>query len=94
MSTHIDTNSGALTAAEALCEHGHRLIDRMADYLATVDERPVSTPHAPGELARQFAEPLPRDGRAGNEVWDDVWENVVGDAAPWGSVLEPEEVEV
>lgn len=52
MSTHLEINSGALTAAEALREHGHRLIDRMADYLATVDERPVSTPHAPGELAR------------------------------------------
>jgi L-2,4-diaminobutyrate decarboxylase len=66
--------------AEALREHGHRLIDQMADYLATVDERPVSTPHGPGELARRFAEPLPRDGRPAGEVWDDVWENVVGDA--------------
>jgi L-2,4-diaminobutyrate decarboxylase len=80
MSIHTETNSGALTAAEALREHGHRLIDQMADYLATVDERPVSTPHAPGDLARRFAEPLPRDGRPAGEVWDDVWENVVGDA--------------
>jgi L-2,4-diaminobutyrate decarboxylase len=80
MSTTFDTPTAVLTNAEALREHGHRLIDQMADYLATVDERPVSTPHAPGELARTFAEPLPRTGRPADEVWDDVWERVVGDA--------------
>jgi L-2,4-diaminobutyrate decarboxylase len=68
------------TDAETLREHGHRLIDRMADYLASVEERAVSTPHAPGTLASSFAEPLPRDGRPADEVWDDVWERVVGDA--------------
>lgn len=79
MSTILDP-SGALASAEALREHGHRLIDQMADYLATVAERPVSTPRSPGELARGFAEPLPRKGKPAEEVWDDVWERVVGDA--------------
>ncbi len=63
-----------------LREHGHRLIDQMADYLESIESRPVSTPHAPAELARRFAEPLPRTGRPAEEVWDDVWEKVVGDA--------------
>lgn len=66
--------------AEALRASGHALIDRMADYLATVEDRPVSTAAGPAELARRFAEPLPLDGRAAEEVWDDVWERVVGDA--------------
>lgn len=67
-------------AAEDFREHGHRLIDRMADYLAEVASRPVSTPRGPSEIARTFAEPLPREGRAAEEVWDEAWERVVGDA--------------
>jgi L-2,4-diaminobutyrate decarboxylase len=67
-------------SADVLREHGHRLIDRMADYLAGIESRPVSTPRAPLEIARRFAEPLPREGRSADEVWDGAWEHVVGDA--------------
>jgi L-2,4-diaminobutyrate decarboxylase len=63
-----------------LREHGHRLIERMAEYIESIEPRPVSTPHTPAELARRFAEPLPRQGRPAEEVWDEVWEKVVGDA--------------
>ncbi|MFW6205845.1 MAG: pyridoxal phosphate-dependent decarboxylase family protein, partial [Gemmatimonadota bacterium] len=59
---------------------GHRLIDDMADYLATVDDRPVSTPLAPSELAARFDDPLPRAGRPAGEVWRDAWDRVVADA--------------
>ena len=68
------------SAAEILREHGHRLVDRMADYLAAVEDRPVSTRRSPAELERRFDEPLPRAGRPAEEVWDDVWERVVDDA--------------
>jgi L-2,4-diaminobutyrate decarboxylase len=56
---------------------GHALIDRMADHLAGVADRSVSTPLAPREIAARFAEPLPRDGAPAAEVWDDVWHRVV-----------------
>jgi L-2,4-diaminobutyrate decarboxylase len=69
-------------AAEALRVHGHRLIDRMADYLASIEARAVSTAKGPAELRREFEEPLPVAGRPADEVWDDVWERVVGDATP------------
>lgn len=70
----------ARAAAEILRHHGHRLVDRMADYLAEVEARPVSTSRAPGELERRFGEPLPRAGRPAGEVWEEAWETVAGDA--------------
>jgi L-2,4-diaminobutyrate decarboxylase len=59
---------------------GHRLVERMAEYLEKVAERPVSTPLDPTAIAARFAEPLPREGRPAAEVWDETWELVVGDA--------------
>jgi L-2,4-diaminobutyrate decarboxylase len=72
--------SGTSAAAAALREFGHDLIDRMADYLNGVEERPVSTAATPLELAARFAEPLPIQGAPAGEIWDDLWEKVVGDA--------------
>jgi L-2,4-diaminobutyrate decarboxylase len=72
--------SEALRDADALREAGHRLIDRMADYLAEVEALPVSTSLSPRELASGFAEPLPLEGRPAAEVWDDAWRLVVPDA--------------
>ncbi|HEX5520457.1 MAG TPA: hypothetical protein VFX29_02130, partial [Longimicrobiaceae bacterium] len=75
--------TGALAAADdaqALRDAGHALIERMADYLAHVDERPVSTTRAPAEIAARFAEPLPRAGRAADEVWDETWRIVAEDS--------------
>jgi hypothetical protein len=71
---------GAATAAEQIRLHGHALVDRMADYLAGVHERPVSTPLGPARLATRFAGPVPREGRPAEDVWESVWQDVVGDA--------------
>lgn len=59
---------------------GARLLERMSEYLATVEDRPVSTPRTPAQLADRFRDPLPRAGRPSDEVWDDVWERIVPDA--------------
>ncbi|CAN5735534.1 MAG: pyridoxal-dependent decarboxylase [Gemmatimonadetes bacterium] len=67
-------------AAEELRLHGHALVDRMADYLACVHERPVSTNLSPARLATRFAGPLPREGRPAEDVWESVWKDVVGEA--------------
>jgi L-2,4-diaminobutyrate decarboxylase len=56
------------------------LADRMAEYRATVEARPVSTPRTAAEIASGFASPVPRGGRPAEAVWDQVWEQVVGDA--------------
>lgn len=72
--------AGAGGAAEELRTSGAALLERMADYLAAVESRPVSTPRAPAELAPRFAEPLPLEESSPAAVWDEVWEKVVGDA--------------
>lgn len=66
--------------ADELRRAGHELVDRMADYLATLESRAVSTAATPAELSARFVAPLPRQGRPAGEVWNEVWEKVVGDA--------------
>lgn len=78
--TEIPAAYDLAAAAETLREHGHRLVDRMAGYLAGLEARPVSTPRSPAQVRSRFDEPLPREGRPAGEAWDDAWELVVGDA--------------
>lgn len=59
---------------------GAGLLERMADYLETVESRPVSTPRTAAQVAARFADPLPRSGLPADEVWADVWDRVVDDA--------------
>ncbi len=66
--------------AQALREQGHRLVERMADYLDTVEARPVSTPKGPAALEAEFQDVLPRVGAPAEGVWDDVFERIVGDS--------------
>lgn len=75
VSSHSPTET-----ATALREHGHRMLDRLADHLDGVASGPVSTRQSPAELARRFAEPLPRAGLPAEQVWDEVWGLVARDA--------------
>ncbi len=68
------------TGADAIRQHGSALIERLAEYLETVEQRSVSTPEIPAALAARFDDPLPRTGMPAEGVWDDVWDRVVGDA--------------
>lgn len=60
--------------------HGHALVDRMADYLAEVASRPVSTPRDGATLEARFDAPLAEQGMPAAEVWEDVWSRVAADA--------------
>jgi L-2,4-diaminobutyrate decarboxylase len=75
----VDLHSAGRSARE-LREHGHRLIDAMAAYLDGIEARPVSTPLPPRGLRPRFSAPLPREGTPADDVWADVWRDVVGDA--------------
>jgi len=76
----MKSTPGPAEPMDTFREDGHRLIDRMADYLATVGELPVSTSSEPDEIRKGFDEPLPRVGRPGESVWNDVWDRVVAES--------------
>ena len=71
---------------------GHRMLDDMFDYLGTVRERPVWQPF-PEAVKRRLAEPVPHQGRAALEVYEQFQRDVLpyppGNIHPrfWGWVI-------
>ena len=71
---------------------GHRMLDDMVDYLATVRERPVWQPFPPAVRAR-LAEPLPHAGKPAEAVYEQFKRDVLpyppGNIHPrfWGWVI-------
>ena len=71
---------------------GHRMVDDMFDYLARVRERPVWQPF-PDDAKQRLAEPLPREGRAAEDVYAQFTRDVLpyppGNIHPrfWGCVI-------
>lgn len=53
----------------AVREQGHRMLDDLFDYLATLPQRPVWQ-EAPPEVKATFSSPLPRQGAELDEVYD------------------------
>jgi glutamate/tyrosine decarboxylase-like PLP-dependent enzyme len=56
---------------------GHRLIEEIADYLASVEERPVFPKVEPAALRRLFDEPLPQEPRPLDAVLDELGEKLL-----------------
>lgn len=71
---------GPGASAEELRQSGHDLVDRMADYLASIEGRRVFPGDEPSAIARRLSEPLPRSGRPASDVWDEAWSRVVEDS--------------
>ncbi|MGH7537580.1 MAG: pyridoxal phosphate-dependent decarboxylase family protein, partial [Gemmatimonadales bacterium] len=71
---------------------GHRMVDDMFDYLASVRERPVWQPF-PSDVKHRLAEPVPREGRPAEAVYAqfkrDVLPYPAGNIHPrfWGWVI-------
>jgi aromatic-L-amino-acid decarboxylase len=61
---------------QALRALGHRMVDDMMTYLETVRERPVWQP-IPEDVRSFLKQPLPVEGRAAEEVYQDFKENVL-----------------
>ena len=71
---------------------GHRMIDDMVDYLASVRERPVWQPF-PDAVRARLKEPVPREGRPAEAVYEQFQRDVLpyppGNIHPrfWGWVI-------
>src|SRR5438105_1375129 len=51
---------------------GHQVVDLLADYLASIDQKPI-TPHVePGTVRGLFDEPLPQRGIAAEEILKEI----------------------
>lgn len=61
---------------EAMRALGHRMVDDMLDYLATVRDRPVWQ-HAPTEVRAHFDAPVPLDPQPPEEVYGEFLERVL-----------------
>lgn len=82
---------------------GHQVLDKMVDWLAAIEERPLHNP-VPEDVALRFSLPLPDHGEAAEQVWAAVerdflpyphgnihprfWGWVVGSGTPIGMLAE------
>lgn len=63
--------------------HAHELVDWMADYLATVEERPVRAQVAPGEVAAGLADVAPEAGEPLDAIMADFERVVMPGMTHW-----------
>jgi aromatic-L-amino-acid decarboxylase len=70
---------------EEFREHGHRLVDWIAEYLSGAERYPVLSRLAPGELKASLPSLPPFEGEAFDEVLDDIDERIVPALTHWNS---------
>ncbi len=63
--------------------HGHRLVDWMADYLASVERHPVRAQVRPGEIAAKLPAGRPRDGEPLERILADFERDVLPGITHW-----------
>lgn len=61
----------------------HRMVDWMADFLETVEQRPVRAQVAPGEIDAQLARTPPEDGEAMEAIFADFEQVVLPGITHW-----------
>ncbi|MFN7942130.1 MAG: pyridoxal-dependent decarboxylase [Thermoanaerobaculia bacterium] len=71
--------------AEEFREHGHRMIDWIANYHATIEERPVVPRVAPGEIRARLPRSIPENGEDFSTVFADVERWLVPGLVHWQS---------
>ncbi|HEX5707566.1 MAG TPA: pyridoxal-dependent decarboxylase, partial [Pyrinomonadaceae bacterium] len=70
-------------SAEDFRRYGHELVERVADYLARVEEYPVLAQVRPGELRAQLPDAPPARGESMDEIIADVERLVVPALTHW-----------
>lgn len=62
---------------DAIRELGYRVVDLVAEYYETLDDRPVYVETAPEDVVAAFEESLPETGEEPTEILDDIEDRVV-----------------
>jgi aromatic-L-amino-acid decarboxylase len=62
---------------------GHELIDWVADYLETIEERPVRAMVAPGEIASKLPQEPPREGESMDVIFNDFKSLILPGITHW-----------
>ena len=63
--------------------HAHRLVDWMADYLETVESRPVRSGVAPGEIAERLPDAPPETGEPFERIFADFERDLLPGVTHW-----------
>ena len=64
-------------------EHAHRMVDWMADYLENVEQYPVKSPAAPGDILAQLPAAPPTDPEAFEDVMRDFERIIIPGITHW-----------
>ncbi len=70
---------------EEFRKHGHTMVDWMADYLKTVEDRPVRAQVSPGDTAAKLAASPPEKGEAMEMIFEDFKRDIVPGMTHWQS---------
>ena len=66
-------------------EHGHQLVDWMADYLASVEKYPVQSPVTPKEIYNKLPSQAPVAGESFSKIFKDFEELIMPGITHWQS---------
>ncbi len=81
--THEDTRNLHGVTPDEFRTHGHDLIDWIADYVGSVEQRPVGSTVAPGDVRSQLPEHPPTEPEPFERVMADVERVVVPGLTQW-----------
>lgn len=68
---------------EAFRKYAHQAVDWMADYLETIEQRPVKTPVKPGDIAAQLPKSAPLQGESMDRILNDFKNIIVPGMTHW-----------
>jgi aromatic-L-amino-acid/L-tryptophan decarboxylase len=68
---------------EEFRKHAHAMVDWMADYLETVESRPVKSPVRPGEIMNKLPVLPPQEGEAFEKIFDDFTSIILPGMTHW-----------
>ncbi len=76
-------SEGMVMTTEEFRKHAHALVDWMADYLETIDSRPVKPAVRPGEIMNKLPVLPPQDGEPFDKIFDDFTSTVLPGMTHW-----------